>query len=131
MNYCDISLTSFVFHLFPLTLLVYYKIKSSLWKNIVALCHKRYTYLDEDQAGMIQLKAIKCKNVSIRQNPLKHTDNCAVLDDDKTIDDKYSVGSFLYMPIHPLRTDRCRRSESFKLVFYLVQSPYVPYTVPV
>lgn len=46
--------------------------------NMVALCPRCYTMWNELHDGTINMKASKCKGVSIKQNPLKHTDSCDV-----------------------------------------------------
>ncbi len=46
--------------------------------NMVALCPKCYTSWNETD-GVIQTKAIKCKGVSIKQNPLSHLDYCDII----------------------------------------------------
>ncbi len=47
--------------------------------NMVALCPKCYTSWNEDEDGVVKIKATKCKGVSIKQNKLSHTDYCDVL----------------------------------------------------
>ncbi len=54
--------------------------------NMIALCPKCYTSWNEDENGVIKVKATKCKGVSIKQNPLKHTDYCDVIFKGKIID---------------------------------------------
>ncbi len=51
--------------------------------NMVALCPKCYTSWNDDN-GKITVKATKCKGVSIKQNPLKHTDYCDIINNNTT-----------------------------------------------
>ncbi len=46
--------------------------------NMIALCSKCYTSWNNN-TGKITVKATKCKDVSIKQDPLKHTYYCDII----------------------------------------------------